>query len=49
MAPKGEMWDKAVAAWRDLVSDADAKFDKVVEIRAEDIQPQISGAPRLKW
>lgn len=42
MAPKGEMWDKAVAAWRDLVSDADAKFDKVVEIRAEDIQPQIS-------
>lgn len=42
MAPKGELWDKAVEAWRDLVSDDDAVFDKVVEIRAEDIQPQIS-------
>lgn len=42
MAPKGEMWDKAVVAWRNLVSDEDAVFDKVVEIRAEDIEPQIS-------
>lgn len=42
MAPKGEMWDRAVEVWRDLVSDENAVFDKVVEIRAEDIQPQIS-------
>jgi 3-isopropylmalate/(R)-2-methylmalate dehydratase large subunit len=26
-APKGEDWDKAVAYWRTLVSDADARFD----------------------
>jgi 3-isopropylmalate/(R)-2-methylmalate dehydratase large subunit len=41
-APKGADWDKAVAAWRGLVSDADAHFDTVVEMRAEDIKPQVS-------
>ncbi|WP_342245625.1 3-isopropylmalate dehydratase large subunit [Pseudomonas sp. OTU5201] len=41
-APKGADWDKAVVAWRDLVSDADAHFDTVVELRAEDIKPQVS-------
>lgn len=41
-APKGEHWDKAMEAWQDLVSDDDAVFDKVVEIRAEDIQPQVT-------
>ena len=30
MAPKGALWDKAVAYWRTLVSDSGAKFDKVV-------------------
>ena len=29
-APKGEMWDRAVAAWRQLPSDPDAVFDKEV-------------------
>src|SRR5690606_2913768 len=38
-APKGEQWEMALAAWKDLVSDEDAVFDKVVEIRAEDIKP----------
>lgn len=41
-APKGAHWDMAVEAWQDLVSDEDAVFDKVVEIRAEDIQPQVT-------
>jgi len=41
-APKGEMWDKAVAYWKTLHSDADAKFDRVVEINAADIKPQVS-------
>src|SRR5690554_46362 len=27
-APKGEQWETAVADWRELVSDADAEFDK---------------------
>ncbi|HLD68185.1 MAG TPA: 3-isopropylmalate dehydratase large subunit [Pseudomonas sp.] len=41
-APKGADWDVAVAAWKDLVSDADACFDTVVEMRAEDIKPQVT-------
>ncbi|HKK05613.1 MAG TPA: 3-isopropylmalate dehydratase large subunit [Gammaproteobacteria bacterium] len=41
-APKGELWDKAVAAWRDLHSDADAQFDRVVHIDAASIRPQVS-------
>lgn len=41
-APKGEDWERAVASWRDLHSDPGAKFDRVVTMRAEDIQPQVS-------
>lgn len=41
-APKGELWDRAVQAWRDLKSDPDAQFDTVVELKAEDIEPQVS-------
>jgi 3-isopropylmalate/(R)-2-methylmalate dehydratase large subunit len=41
-APKGESWDKAVAYWQTLNSDADAKFDTVVELRGEDIAPQVT-------
>lgn len=41
-APKGEEWDRAVAAWRDLHSDADAVFDRVVHIDAASIQPQVT-------
>lgn len=41
-APRGADWEAAVALWRTLVSDADAHFDTVVELRAEDIKPQVS-------
>jgi 3-isopropylmalate/(R)-2-methylmalate dehydratase large subunit len=41
-SPKGEHWEPAVALWRELVSDDDAYFDSVVELRAEDIKPQVS-------
>lgn len=41
-APKGADWDKAVAAWQDLVSDAGAVFDSVVELDAASIKPQVS-------
>jgi 3-isopropylmalate/(R)-2-methylmalate dehydratase large subunit len=41
-APKGADWDKAVAYWRTLVSDADARFDKVVEMDARQIVPQVT-------
>ncbi|MBB3182933.1 3-isopropylmalate/(R)-2-methylmalate dehydratase large subunit [Halomonas fontilapidosi] len=41
-APTGEMWDAAVADWRNLVSDSDAPFDKVVTLDAAKIEPQVS-------
>jgi 3-isopropylmalate/(R)-2-methylmalate dehydratase large subunit len=41
-APRGENWGKAVAAWRDLHSDADAHFDKVVVLDASQIKPQVT-------
>jgi 3-isopropylmalate/(R)-2-methylmalate dehydratase large subunit len=41
-APKGADWDKAVAYWNTLQSDDDAQFDAVVELRGEDIAPQVT-------
>ncbi|MCX8016844.1 MAG: 3-isopropylmalate dehydratase large subunit [Rhodocyclaceae bacterium] len=42
LAPKGELWDRAVAYWRTLVSDPDARFDAVVELDAAQIKPQVT-------
>jgi 3-isopropylmalate/(R)-2-methylmalate dehydratase large subunit len=42
MAPQGEQWQAAEKAWRELRSDDGAQFDKVIELRAEDIEPQVT-------
>lgn len=41
-APTGETWEKAVAYWKTLHSDADAKFDTIIEIDGSEIAPQVS-------
>ena len=41
-APTGEQWDKAVAYWKTLHSDADAQFDTIVELDGATIKPQVS-------
>ncbi|WP_153110792.1 3-isopropylmalate dehydratase large subunit [Propionivibrio limicola] len=41
-SPKADYWDKAVAYWRTLHSDEGARFDHVIELRAEDIRPQVT-------
>ncbi len=41
-APQGEDWEKSLAYWKTLHSDADAKFDKELNIKAEDIEPMIT-------
>ena len=41
-APKGEAWERAVSVWKAQASDADASFDDVVEIAAEDILPTVT-------
>ena len=42
MAPKGEMWDRAVADWRTLPTDPDAVFDREVAIDMAKVAPQIT-------
>jgi len=41
-APQGEAWDNAIAYWKTLYSDGDAKFDRELFIKAEDIEPMIT-------
>jgi 3-isopropylmalate/(R)-2-methylmalate dehydratase large subunit len=41
-APRGELWDRAVAHWQTLKSDPGAKFDKEVMIDARSIKPQVT-------
>jgi 3-isopropylmalate/(R)-2-methylmalate dehydratase large subunit len=41
-APTGDAWDKAVAWWNTLHSDADARFDRMVELDAAGIEPQVT-------
>jgi 3-isopropylmalate/(R)-2-methylmalate dehydratase large subunit len=41
-APKGQDWEKAVAYWKTLPSDKDAEFDRVINIKAEDIKPMVT-------
>ncbi|WP_164839188.1 3-isopropylmalate dehydratase large subunit [Shewanella livingstonensis] len=40
--PKGALWDKAVKAWSQLKTDADAIFDAEVVLNANDIAPQLT-------
>jgi len=42
MSPKNENWDKAVEYWNKLKSDKDAKFDKEVEIKGDNISPMVT-------
>ena len=41
-APKGADWDKAVAYWKTLPSDAGAKYDADIVLDAKDIAPQVT-------
>jgi 3-isopropylmalate/(R)-2-methylmalate dehydratase large subunit len=41
-APEGEDWDAAVAYWRTLYSDADATFDREVDIDATRLTPFVT-------
>ena len=41
-APQGGNWDKAVAWWNTLHSDAGAQFDREVLIEAAEIKPQVT-------
>ncbi len=42
LAPAGALWDRAVAEWRTLASDADAVFDREVELDVSALAPHVS-------
>jgi 3-isopropylmalate/(R)-2-methylmalate dehydratase large subunit len=41
-APQGAMWDRALAQWRTLASDEDAKFDREIVLDCGALEPQIT-------
>src|SRR6266480_3743722 len=41
-APQGELFEQAVAAWRQLPSDPGAHFDTVLEINVDGLGPQVT-------
>ena len=41
-SPKDKNWDKALEFWKTLNSDKDAKFDKEVNINADEIEPLVT-------
>ncbi len=41
-APQGADWDKAIARWSELKSDPGAKFDREVDLDANEIEPMIT-------
>jgi len=41
-APAGADWDRAVAQWRQLPSDADAKFDREVTLDGATLEPMLT-------
>ena len=42
LAPEGELFERAAAHWRTLVSDAGAQFDRVLHIDAASLKPQVT-------
>jgi len=42
MAPRGPDWDTAVAHWKTLRSDPDASYDRMIDIDAASLVPQVS-------
>ena len=41
-SPRGNNWDKALAFWKTLYSDKEARFDKEININAGDIEPLVT-------
>ena len=41
-APRGELWDQAVAYWRTLTSDANASFERTVTVQGTEVRPMVT-------
>ncbi len=42
MAPRGARWDEAVANWRALFEERDARYDRVISIDTSHLKPQVT-------
>ena len=42
MSPKKENWEKAINYWSKLKSDSDAKFDKEINLKGDEIAPMVT-------
>jgi len=42
MAPKGALWDQAVADWRALFGDTDCEYDREIEIDCSRLKPRVT-------
>ncbi len=42
LAPRGDAWGRALALWRTLPSDADARFDREVSVDASRVAPTVT-------
>ena len=41
-SPTGDAWDKAVGYWKTLQSDSDARFDRVIDLDASQLEPFVT-------
>ena len=41
-APKGDAFDRSISYWKSIASDADAKFDDVVDYDGKEIEPTVT-------
>lgn len=41
-APKGEEWEKKIAEWKELYTDDESAFDRIIEIDVTELVPQIT-------
>lgn len=42
LAPAGDLWQQAQEAWEQLVTDEDARFDRIVDLPAQHLVPQVT-------
>ncbi len=49
LAPTGALWERALAHWRTLDSDADAPFDAEVTLTIDDLAPQVTWGTSPQW
>ena len=49
LAPKGAMWEAALAHWRTLVSDEEATFDTEVTLNVATLAPQVTWGTSPQW